>query len=270
VAYLRRDAGGLLVGVHDQQCPSSGEGVAQPSADRQLLGLLDGAAVDEAALLVIDPQHGLVPGAQPQRRLPFPLVGEAAGLGQLVAGPGLRQQIHRPAGADGGELAVVPDQQQLRPGRVDSVVDGGEVGGVGHRRLIHHHQIPGMQPPRLVPRDRARAARPGPGGETPLSAQPGRHVAGGEALGGEDFGRDLARGEPEHPPRHLRSGITRVGPGAGDGADHERLPRPSRPDQRLHPRTGRQHAVHGRGLVEPEPDPRGFHALQEPRRPIRR
>ena len=36
------------------------------------LGLLDGAGVDEPALLVVVAQHGLVAVAQPQRRLPAP------------------------------------------------------------------------------------------------------------------------------------------------------------------------------------------------------
>ena len=67
--------------------------------------------------------------------------GEAAGLGQLVAGAGVGEQLHAAAGADRGELAVVADQQQLRAGRLDVPVDCGEVGGVGHRGLVDHDQV---------------------------------------------------------------------------------------------------------------------------------
>ena len=64
-AQLGRQAGGLLVGVDEQQRAASGEGVAEPRARGGLLGLLAGACVEQAALLVIGTQHLRVAVAQP-------------------------------------------------------------------------------------------------------------------------------------------------------------------------------------------------------------
>ena len=158
-AQLRGQAGGLLVGVDQQQRAAAGEGVGQPGAGGGLLGLLAGAGVEQPAVLVVGAQHVRVAVAQPQRRLALPVVGEPAGLGELVAVPGGGEQVHAAAGADRGELAVVADQQQLRPRRVHVAVDGGERGGVGHGGLVDHDQVPGVQPPRLVALDRLRPAR---------------------------------------------------------------------------------------------------------------
>ncbi len=84
---------------------------------------------------------------------------EAAGLGELVAGAGLRDEVHGAAGADGGELAVVADEQQLGAGGLGAGVDGGQRGGVGHRGLVDHDEVAGAQGP--AGRRQGGAGRPG-------------------------------------------------------------------------------------------------------------
>ena len=101
-------------------------------------------------MAVVVAQDGLVAVAQPQRGGAFPLVAEAAGLGELVAGAGLRDEVHGAAGADRGELAVVADEQQLGAGGLGAGVDGGQRGGVGHRGLVDHDEVAGAQGPRGV------------------------------------------------------------------------------------------------------------------------
>ena len=135
----RRPACSLLSTISSERRPDRVS--ASHPRTRRGFGVLGAAAVDQAAVLVILPQRGRVAGTQPQRRLPFPLSGKAAGLGELVARPGLRQQLHTAGRADRGELAVIAGEQQLRPSRGDVAVDLRQVGGVGHRRLVDHHQI---------------------------------------------------------------------------------------------------------------------------------
>ncbi len=137
-----------------------GEGVGQPRARGGVLGLLDGAGVDEPPVLVILGQHGLVPGAQPQRGVAFPFVGESAGLGQLIRRAGADDQFHAAAGADRRHLPVVAGEQPFRPGGGDVGVHRGQRLGVHHRGLIDHHQVPGAQPPRLVIPNRATGRQP--------------------------------------------------------------------------------------------------------------
>ena len=52
----------------------AGEGVGEPGAGGGGFGLLDGAGVEDPAVLVVVGEHGLVAVAQPQRRVAFPLV----------------------------------------------------------------------------------------------------------------------------------------------------------------------------------------------------
>ena len=74
-AQLRGQAGGLLVGVDQQQRALPGEGVGQPGAGGGLLGLLAGAGVEQPAVLVVGRAARLVAVAQPQRRLALPRRG---------------------------------------------------------------------------------------------------------------------------------------------------------------------------------------------------
>jgi hypothetical protein len=112
---------------------------------------------------------------------------------------------------------VVPDQQQLRPGPLDVPMDLGQSGGVGHRRLVDHHQIAGAQPPsgilavRIARRLVGRAAV-----EPLLRGEPSGDVARVQAFGDEDLGGDLAGRQSEHPPP-LLTGQQLVLPGACEG-----------------------------------------------------
>jgi hypothetical protein len=125
--------GGLLVGVDEQKRPVPGEGVTQPRRGGGGLGLLEGPGVDQPTVPVVVAQHLGIAAAQPQRRLPLPRLAKPARLGQLVAGTGLGEQVHPAARANRGQLAVIADQQQLRPGGVHVAVNRGQGGGVGHR-----------------------------------------------------------------------------------------------------------------------------------------
>ena len=201
-AQLRGQAGGLLVGVDEQQRRAARRG-CRPATPRAADGSAcsRGAGVEQPAVLVVVAQHRLVAVAQPQRRVAFPLVGEAAGLGQLVAAPGAGEQVHPAAGADRGELAVVADQQQLRPGRVDVAVDRGE------RRRCRSSRTRRPRPGRPACSRHASSPstgcgrRAGTGGEPVLGGEPARDVARGQALAGEDVGGDLARWPARTPAR---------------------------------------------------------------------
>ena len=197
-------------------------------------------------MLVVLGQHGRVAVAQPQRRRAFPVVVEAADVGQLVAQPALGDVGQRAAGADGGELARVADQQQLRPRGLAAPLDLGEVVGAGHVGLVDHHQVPAPQPPRLVPSaHRARRCRAGAAHRARRWCSPPRSA--------------LPRRAPRRPPGtgRARTPVARVpstgaGPGVGERADDERLAGAGRGAQHLDLRAGGEHPAHGGGLVRPE------------------
>ena len=65
-AQLRGEPGHLLVGVDDEQRVLAGEGVGEPGPGGRGLRLLEGAAVEESAVLVVVGQDGLVPLAEPE------------------------------------------------------------------------------------------------------------------------------------------------------------------------------------------------------------
>jgi hypothetical protein len=114
-AQLGGQAGGLFVGVDDEQRIPSGEGVGQPGPGGGLFGLLERAAVDQAAVLVVVREHGLIAVPQPQRRRTFPGGAEPAGLGQLVP--------QAAGGRVAGVWRPVPSRRPRRPRRA----------GGGHR-----------------------------------------------------------------------------------------------------------------------------------------
>ena len=267
-AELRGQAGGLLVGVDQQQRPAPGEGVGQPCRGGGGLGLLEGAGVEQPALAVVVAQHGLVAVAQPQRRFPLPRVGEAAGVGQLVAGAGLGEQVHPAAGADRGELAVVADEQQLGAGGVDVPVDGGQGGGVGHRGLVDHDQVPGAEPPRRVVVDRLGLAEPGPAASRSWVASQRSTL---RAVRPSPVRTSVATWLVASPNTRPDLGTAQcgVGPGAGERADDERLAGAGRPDEGLDPRAGGEDAADGGGLVVAELDALGAQTVEEPLRDLR-
>ena len=206
-------------------------------------------------MLVVVAQHRVVAVAQPQRGVAFPFLGEAAGLGELVACAGWREQLHAAARADRGELAVVSDQQQLRPGLLDVAVDQSERRGVGHGGLVDDHQIAGVQPPCLVALDGLRSAAAGARGEPFLGGEPPGHVARGQPFPDQDVGGDLGGRQAEHPPRQVTAVQRAIAPGMGDRPDHERLAGPGRADQRFDLGAGGEDPADRSGLVDAEFDP---------------
>ncbi len=197
-AQLVGQPGGGGVGADDDQRVAAGEGVGQPGAAGGLLGLLDGAGVDQAAVLGVLGTHRGVAVAQPQRRRAFPRVVEAADLGELVLDAALGDVGQRPAGADRGQLLLVPDQQQLHPGRLAAAVDRDQVRGRRGAGLVDDQQIPAPQPERLVVAAAAAGVEPG------LPVEPAADVPRGHAFLGEHVGLALPVGHPEHPRPVLR------------------------------------------------------------------
>ena len=256
-AQLRGEPGHLLVGVDDEQGVLAGEGVGEPGPGGRGLGLLEGAAVEEPAVLVVVGQDGLVVRAEPERSGALPGLGEPAGLGQLVPGSGGGDEVHAAGRADRGELVVVAGQQQLRPRLLAVGVDADQVGGVGHRRLVDHDQVTGAEAPALV------VALRGARGQPILGGEPAGDVAGVQAFAGEDFGGDLGGGQADHPAR-LPGPQSRVLPGLGEGADHEALAGAGRADQGLDLRAGGEDAAYGGGLVGAELDALGGQVGDEP------
>ncbi len=83
--------------------------------------------------------------------VPFPLlagVGLSAvgGQGDDVAPQFLRQCPQRSTGVDGGQLAVVPHQDQLGPGRVHVASELVEGAAPDHGGLVDHDDVPGGEP----------------------------------------------------------------------------------------------------------------------------
>ena len=98
----------------------------------------------------------MLPVAQGQGGGAFGGVGEPHQLGQVQRAVGGGDVAQDAAGADRGELLVVPDQPDL-PAAGGDEVDGGVQGeGVGHPGLVDHDQ--GPWPDRLRP---SRAGRRG-------------------------------------------------------------------------------------------------------------
>src|SRR5205823_2122300 len=84
---VRGQAGGLLVGVRDEQRLPAGEGVGQPRPGGGGFGLLQGAAVQQTATLVVLREHGLIAFTQ------------AAGPPVLPPGGGSGGRARRPGRA---------------------------------------------------------------------------------------------------------------------------------------------------------------------------
>ena len=61
----------------------------------------------------------------------------------------LGQRAQRPTGVDGGQLAVVPDQDHLGPGRIGMTAELVEGAAPDHGRLVDHDHVPAGEPARL-------------------------------------------------------------------------------------------------------------------------
>ena len=96
---------------HQQHVPAV-QVAGHVGADGLVHGLVGRGAAD-AAVLVVLIQRGGVPGAQPQRGAAFPGGGEPDRFGELHVAEPVREQRHGAAAFDGGELFLVPGQDQL-------------------------------------------------------------------------------------------------------------------------------------------------------------
>ena len=158
VADLRGDACGLGVGGgHDhggvpvQAVGDRGEGGGGG-------GLVEGGVSGEAGVPVVLVQRSVGAVADGQGGGAFPVVGEAADLGQGVGLGVPVQQVHRSTGLDGAQLAGVTGQDQAGPRGVDPGPDRLQVLRGDHGRLVDHHDVGRTQHPLPLPPLR-RAAR---------------------------------------------------------------------------------------------------------------
>ena len=106
-----------------------------PVLDQALPGLVDGAGDGDPAVVGVGLDgRGHVALSQGDEGISLPLLvgtGLAAvgGEGDDVVAQLLGQRPQRPTGVDGGQLAVVADQDQLGPGRVDMASGAGRGSG---------------------------------------------------------------------------------------------------------------------------------------------
>ena len=91
-----------------------------------------------------------VSDAQQPGRVGFPAVAEPPQRAQLAGVASVGEQPEGPASVDRGQLAVVTDEQDFRPGGGRLSGEGVEVEGAGHGRFVDDQQLPGAQPPPCV------------------------------------------------------------------------------------------------------------------------
>ncbi len=211
-------------------------------------------------MLVVLAEHGLVAVAQPQRGGAFPLVGESAGLGELVG-----------QGRLGWRAAC---RRRCRSRRA----------GGGHRSAaasrLRRRRGGGWRPARWCRPSRTRPRRPGrqramrQSRSSPTGAPSARRcwVASQRVM------LRACRPSPARTSVAIwldASPTTRrccpsqrrgVLPGLGEHTDHEGLPGAGWTDQRLHAGAGGEDAAHGGGLVGAELDPGVAQPLDEPPR----
>ena len=126
-----------------------------PVLDNVTPGLVDGAGDGHPAVVAIGLNSGgHVSLPQGTEGIALPLLvgtGLAAvgGEGDDVVAQLGGQGAQRPTGIDGGQLAVVADQDQLGPGRVDIRAELVERACPHHGRLVHDDHVPGGQPTAL-------------------------------------------------------------------------------------------------------------------------
>ena len=113
------DLGGVLVAAGDDDGVLAGEPVGGGGAGDRGDGVAFAAGVDEPAVGVVVGDGVRLPVAQPQGGVGFPVVGEAADLGEGVGlGVAVDRGAHHAAGADGAELVRVAHQHDAGAGGV--------------------------------------------------------------------------------------------------------------------------------------------------------
>ena len=117
----------------------AGQVAGDVGLDGLVHGLIGRGAADPAVLVVVI-ERGLVPGAQPQRGVPFPLGGEPDRLGQLHIPEPVGEQHHRAAALDGRELLLIPGEHHLAAVRRGVADERREVLQGDHGALIGQDQ----------------------------------------------------------------------------------------------------------------------------------
>ena len=142
-ALVERGHGGVVRG--DEQGGLAGVGVGLPRRVRGVEDRLGGAVGDPpvGGVLVED---GGVAGAQASGGVGFPAVGEPPQRVQLGGSAGLGEEPERAAGPDRGQLVVVPDEQQLRPGGLGVGAEPVQVEGGRQGRLVDDDELAGLEP----------------------------------------------------------------------------------------------------------------------------
>ena len=102
----------------------------------------------DAVAVEVEPERLGLPVAQGEGGGGFGGVGEPHQLAQLQRAVGGGDVAQDAAGADRGELLVVPDEPDLPAAGGDELDGGGQGEGVGHAGLVDDHQCRGpMRPP---------------------------------------------------------------------------------------------------------------------------
>ena len=185
-------------------------------------------------------------------------VAEAQQLAQVhraVAGLDVAEHA---AGADRGQLLVVPDQAHAAAAAGDEAHRDVQGQGVGHARFVDDHQRGGVDAPRplrqqpgTTTRIVTRAVTCGRAGQGPDELGQGLGV--GACLLSQGRGSGGGGGQADDVPAVL-------GPRGGQHRHGGRLPRPGGRDGQLEPGTGGRHVPHEGDLpgVEGGPVGRGF------------
>jgi len=126
----------LVVAGHDRHRPPPTRQL-EPVGSDALEVLVEGAGLDAAVLLVHVDSGGLT-GAQLQRRVGFPRVGEAVDSDQLVQAAGGAQLGEHPAPADRLELAGVTHEHQAPVQTIGEADELVQRAGPDHAGLVDH------------------------------------------------------------------------------------------------------------------------------------
>ena len=203
----------VLAPVGEEEGVAAGVDILRPGPHHRPHGVpAVGHAVDPTVAGV--PGHGLsdAPVAQLGERGALGRVGlaEVVAEGEDVGGVALGEGAERSARPDGSELAVVADDDQLRPGALDSGEEAHEVDVGRHPALVEDDDVPVGERQAAVleaPGERGDRARCHPGALAEVACR----LAGG---GGPDH--LVAGGLEAGPHRRERGGLA----GTGD-PDHD-------------------------------------------------
>ena len=206
-------------------------------------------------MAVVVAQHGLVAVAQPQRGVALPLVREAAGLGELVAGAGLRRRRSMaPPAPTAASWRWSPTSSSFAPAASTCawIAVSAAVSVIADSSTTT--RSPARSRHACVAVEAAGRSRPAARRSWVASQR-----ATLRAVRPSSVRTSVATwlvASPNTRPALRRRRQVGVGPGAGERADDEALAGAGRADEGLDPRAGGEHAADGGGLVDAELDAR--------------